>query len=273
MLSSTWLLQSNVAGTRRSSFGSGNGSEHTCRSERRFCHLRYAQGLALCRVSGRVALPGAPGRGCRRSAARQRQQLRVGRRWTRSAGCVVDLQGGVGDGVVVGQPPARCRGGVRGSRVPASTSTCADSAVCPEVICQTCRSCTRPPGAYPQPRAEASRGRRRWARLPGRSGRRRAPARCRPHHEHEPPPGGDRIRPGKPVSSTTTPATAVAMKPYRSVRMCCEGASTFRLARLALLIAPRDDVDHDSDQGGDQHSPPGPAPGRSVGGSPRRSAR
>ena len=41
----------------------------------------------------------------------------------------------------------------------------------------------------------------------------------------------------KPVNSTTSPATAVAMNAYRSLRMCWKAPSTLRLVRLALLIS------------------------------------
>ena len=40
----------------------------------------------------------------------------------------------------------------------------------------------------------------------------------------------------KPVSTTTSPATVVAMNAYRSLRMCWNAPSTLRLVRLARLI-------------------------------------
>jgi hypothetical protein len=40
-----------------------------------------------------------------------------------------------------------------------------------------------------------------------------------------------------PVNTTTSPAIAVAMNAYRSLRMCWNAPSTFRLVRFALLIS------------------------------------
>jgi len=55
------------------------------------------------RVSERAGPLGGPGRGCRAVGVGQRQQLGVGRGGFGRFGGVVDLQGGVRDGVVGGE--------------------------------------------------------------------------------------------------------------------------------------------------------------------------
>jgi uncharacterized protein YqeY len=60
----------------------------------------------------------------------------------------------------------------------------------------------------------------------------------------------------KPVKRMIAPAIAVAMKAYRSVRMCWKLPSTLRLCRLAFRERPaREQVHDDADERDGQHQP------------------
>ena len=157
------------------------------------------------------------------------------------------------------------------------TSTCADSAGSPEVISQMCRSCT---STTPVDRGQVGpdpvgvdAARRGLQEDPAGLSRSSAqPALIISAATTSAAMASARA---KPVVSTTSPATAVAMNAYRSLRMCWNAPSTFRLVPVGPADAPRGgDVDHDPDQRRDQHrARPRPAGGRSAVGRPRSRTR
>ena len=167
----------------------------------------------------------------------QREHGGVGGVGCRGRAGVVDLQGGVGDRVVLGQDLFEVRRRRHGSRRRVDQHVRGERDIAggdlPDV--QVVDLLDRPTATSRSPSASGSRSAGAASRKIRPDSRTRpTPARTISAATTSVAMASARLN---PVVSTTSPAMAVAMKPNRSLRMCWKAPSTFRLDRLAWLIA------------------------------------